>query len=118
MALGATMLLVALAQVARRHLATAAAAKTVTPPATPEPAAPAAPTTESPAAPPQRAQPSFAGPPSGDCSLALLLRRLQSAGDQLEEVAGDLRGSDRARDDSGLKEPPAAVEYVFRASGP
>jgi hypothetical protein len=46
------------------------------------------------------------------------LRRLQSAGDQLEEVAGDLRGADRPGDQSVLKEPSAAVEYVFRASGP
>ena len=57
-------------------------------------------------------------PVDGDHSLALLLRRLQSAGDRLEEVAGDLWHDESNRDESGLKEAQLDVEYVFRASGP
>jgi hypothetical protein len=50
-------------------------------------------------------------------SLALLLRRLQAAGDRLDDIAADLEAAAAAADESGLKDLPAGVEYVFRASG-
>jgi hypothetical protein len=53
-----------------------------------------------------------------DRSLALLLRRLQAAGDRLEELAGDLEEPPAARQESALKEGFRDVEYVFKASGP
>ena len=51
-------------------------------------------------------------------SLALLLRRLQSAGDRLEEIARDAAGEIPTPGESVLKEDLQDVEYVFRASGP
>jgi hypothetical protein len=51
-------------------------------------------------------------------SLAILLRRLQLAGDRLEEVAREAALDEDAFDDPALKEAPLEVEYVFRASGP
>ncbi len=51
-------------------------------------------------------------------SLALLLRRLQSAGDRLEELAGSVPAADLAAPQSGLKDAAPDVEYVFRACGP
>jgi len=62
--------------------------------------------------------PPAVGDDPGDYSLALLLRRLQSAGDRLEEIAGDLNGEIPPAEESGLKEDLQDVEYVFRASGP
>lgn len=64
-------------------------------------------------------------PPSaaaaGSDSLALLLRRLQSAGDRLEQIAEDLTPDQLAPGDgaagSALKSELQEVEYVFRASG-
>jgi hypothetical protein len=50
-------------------------------------------------------------------SLALLLRRLQAAGDRLEEIAGDLETSASFAPDSPLKDTGQDVEYVFKASG-
>lgn len=50
-------------------------------------------------------------------SLALLLRRLQAAGDHLEEIAGDLEAAAREPEELVLKEGAADVEYVFRATG-
>lgn len=50
-------------------------------------------------------------------SLALLLRRLQAAGDRLEEIAGDLEAAAREPEELVLKEGAADVEYVFRATG-
>ncbi len=54
---------------------------------------------------------------AGDGSVALLLRRLQQAGDRLEEIAGDLDASAAFEAVSGLKSGTQDVEYVFRASG-
>ena len=51
-------------------------------------------------------------------SLALLLRRLQGAGDRLEELASEARVPEPATSRSGLKDPAPDVEYVFRACGP
>ena len=48
----------------------------------------------------------------------LLLRRLQSAGDRLEEIARDAAGEIPTPGESVLKEDLQDVEYVFRASGP
>jgi hypothetical protein len=50
-------------------------------------------------------------------SLALLLRRLQAAGDRLEDIAADLDLAVSFDPDSLLKEPLPDVEYVFKASG-
>lgn len=50
-----------------------------------------------------------------DGSLALLLRRLQSAGDRLEEVATDLEAATVGVGISGLKSSLQDVEYVFKA---
>lgn len=52
-----------------------------------------------------------------DHSLALLLRRLQQAGDRLEEMAQDLDVQPALDPGSSLKSEPELVEYVFRASG-
>ena len=57
-------------------------------------------------------------PDEGDSSLALMLRRLQSAGDRLEEIAADLGVERGLSPESALKEDPADVEYVFKACGP
>jgi hypothetical protein len=58
---------------------------------------------------------------AGNDSLALLLRRLQSAGDRLEQIAEDLTPDQLASGDgaagSALKSEFQEVEYVFRASG-
>ena len=119
-ALGTTLLVMALAQFLRSRLA---AGRGGIDPArsTPPPAASAAdvyvPTTPPVAM--ESAPRLPAGPPLGDDhSLALLLRRLQSAGDRLEEVAGDLWHDEPGRNESALKDPLGDVEYVFRASGP
>jgi hypothetical protein len=50
-------------------------------------------------------------------SLALLLRRLQAAGDRLEDIAGDLETAASFSPDSLLKDTCQDVEYVFKASG-
>ena len=58
--------------------------------------------------------------PSGcaeEPSLPLLLRRLQAAGDRLEEIAGDLDAAASAPDEYALKERARGVEYVFKARG-
>ena len=119
-ALGVTLLVTALAQFVRqrsaRRGAAADSAATIIPPATPAadiyvPTTPPVAQEFAPSAP--------AGPPGGgDYSLALLLRRLQSAGDRLEEVVGDFWPDESDRDESGLKDSLRDVEYVFRASGP
>ena len=50
-------------------------------------------------------------------SAAMMLRRLQAAGDRLEEFADEI-GNDRAKDSLyTLKSDLQDVEYVFRASG-
>jgi len=121
-ALGATLLVVALVQQLRRVLAAKLAVRVVKP----KPMAPVVdsePDTYEPSLPvtaplPQPAPPASPFEDTGDYSLALLLRRLQSAGDRLEEIAGDLRGQNPLVDESGLKEDLQDVEYVFRASGP
>jgi hypothetical protein len=51
-------------------------------------------------------------------SLAILLRRLQLAGDRLEEVAQAIAEDDEAAADMGLKEDALDVEYVFKACSP
>ncbi len=121
-ALGATLLVVALVQLLRRVLAAKRDVRIVMPdpvvqvvdnePDTYKPTLPV--TTPAPRA----AAPAPAYEESGDYSLALMLRRLQSAGDRLEEIAGDLKVQNPLADDSGLKEDLQDVEYVFRASGP
>ena len=118
-ALGVTLLVAALTQFLRRRLGARPA------PATPPVTAPDPIAAADIYVPTQRlVAPEFAAPEppdqarGGDHSLALLLRRLQSAGDRLEEVAGDLGFDESSRDEFGLKEPLRDVEYVFRASGP
>ena len=119
-ALGATLLVMALAQFVRQRRAGRGAAvdsvEIITPPATPDldtyvPTTPLLAQEFVPAVP-------AGAPGGGDHSLALLLRRLQSAGDRLEEVAGDFRPEESDRRESGLKDSLQDVEYVFRASGP
>ena len=57
-------------------------------------------------------------PQAGEApSLALLLRRLQAAGDRLEDIAGDLEAAASFSPDSPLKDTCQDVEYVFKASG-
>jgi hypothetical protein len=51
-------------------------------------------------------------------SLAILLRRLQLAGDRLEEVARSVSDDVDDFDDADLKDHPLEVEYVFKACGP
>jgi len=58
-----------------------------------------------------------AGTGPDEPSLALLLRRLQAAGDRLEEIAGDLASQRGIAAESFLKENSPDVEYVFKASG-
>lgn len=52
-----------------------------------------------------------------DGSAAVLLRRLQHAGDRLEEIAARLEDFDTIESVSGLKSDAQDVDYVFRASG-
>lgn len=77
-----------------------------------------------PAAPPQVAAayatqqaPPATLPDDDDSSLALMLRRLQQAGDRLEEIAGDREAMLGHGHASALKSGFQDVEYVFRASG-
>ncbi len=51
-------------------------------------------------------------------SLAILLRRLQLAGDRLEEVARAAAEDDDSHDDTSLKGDLLEVEYVFKACAP
>jgi hypothetical protein len=51
-------------------------------------------------------------------SLAILLRRLQLAGDRLEEVAQAVAQDNDDLDDTRLKEDTNEVEYVFKACAP
>ena len=51
-------------------------------------------------------------------SLALLLRRLQSAGDRLEEIAGEIQTSRGEQHETMLKDDLQEVEYVFKACAP
>jgi hypothetical protein len=60
-----------------------------------------------------RALAETAAPPAP--SLAILLRRLQLAGDRLEEVARAVSEDNDDLDDTRLKEATPEVEYVFRA---
>ena len=116
-ALGATLLVTALTQFLRNRLA-AGVDEVDSVPVTTPPATDVYVATTPPVAPEFVATPPAGLSTGGDLSLALLLRRLQSAGDRLEEVAGDLWHDESDRDKSGLKEPLRDVEYVFRASGP
>ncbi len=125
-ALGATLLVVALVQQLRRVLAARRALMPATADPTPALAVAAndpAPDVYQPSQPPLSATSpasrpeTLAADSSGDLSLALMLRRLQSAGDRLEEIVGDLQGEKPLADDSDLKEDLPEVEYVFRASG-
>jgi hypothetical protein len=50
-------------------------------------------------------------------SLAILLRRLQTAGDRLEDIAGDLEVLTAQPDESNLKHGLPGVDYVFKAKG-
>jgi len=125
-ALGLTLILVALWQRRPRRQA-----------ATPPPPAVAAPTTAAAtaaadayaAAAPAAGDPAagFARPAAArfadpdelaEQSLALMLRRLQAAGDRLEELAADLGHETAARGESVLKDTLQDVEYVFKACGP
>jgi len=65
---------------------------------------------------PARRVASPAGPE--EPSLALLLRRLQAAGDRLEGIAGELAATVAPGSESGLKATLPDVEYVFKATGP
>jgi hypothetical protein len=76
------------------------------------------------AAPPQAAaayatqlDPPATLPDEDDSSLVLMLRRLQQAGDRLEEIAGDREAILGHGHTSALKSGFQDVEYVFRASG-
>jgi hypothetical protein len=72
-------------------------------------------------APPAAAGPAPLSSPDdelADQSLALLLRRLQAAGDRLEQIAGDLQDTAGPARDSLLKDAADEVEYVFKACGP
>lgn len=51
-------------------------------------------------------------------SLAILLRRLQLAGDRLEEVARCVSDDVDDFEDADLKDDALEVEYVFKACGP
>ncbi len=51
-------------------------------------------------------------------SLAILLRRLQLAGDRLEEVARAVCEDEDDLADAGLKDGASEVEYVFKACAP
>jgi len=122
--LGLTLLVVASLQSLRRLIGNrrpVQAAVSVAPPAEEIPAADAA---TRPTATPETAQGAYeattvTATPSNpeNSSMALLLRRLQSAGDRLEEIASDLDTSAALAHDSLLKSEPRDVEYVFRASG-
>lgn len=50
-------------------------------------------------------------------SLALLLRRLQAAGDRLDDIVADLDHAASFDPESLLKDALPDVEYVFKASG-
>ena len=132
-ALGATLLLVSLAMGLKRVLAGRRAAAPTLPPTTAPDVALATAATDQAVEAYAAGQASAAAdaevPPSmpptagsaGNDSLALLLRRLQSAGDRLEQIAEDLTPDQLASGDgaagSGLKSEFQEVEYVFRASG-
>jgi len=66
--------------------------------------------------PPAQALPETQDPPAP--SLAILLRRLQLAGDRFEEVMRAAAEDDASRYDTGVKEDLPEVEYVFKACAP
>jgi len=51
-------------------------------------------------------------------SLAILLRRLQLAGDRLEEAVREVDAADDVLGDASLKHDAPEVEYVFKACAP
>ncbi|MEZ4388739.1 MAG: hypothetical protein R3D98_14445 [Candidatus Krumholzibacteriia bacterium] len=116
--LGLTLLVVALGQALRQQLRRGRArARVASPPETavtpparlPDAMAAYAASSRTAAAP--------GDPDREEGSLALLLRRLQQAGDRLEEIAGDLDVAESQAAASSLKSDLQDVEYVFRASG-
>ncbi len=112
LALGAACLAAALILVVRR-LGRGVRRLRGSPPAATAPRVPAILAVERYAAPTPAAAPDTGEEPS----LALLLRRLQSVGDRLEVVAGDLEAMRADGEESGLKDALPGVEYVYRASG-
>ena len=124
-ALGATLLVVAVAQQLGRIAAARLAARrpggvadvadetdTYTPSMPPQPAADVEATLDAVAAVTREAE-----QPHAEQSLALLLRRLQSAGDRLEEISRDVAMPADA-DQTALKDTLEDVEYVFKACSP
>ncbi|MBD3221102.1 hypothetical protein GF314_07635 [bacterium] len=131
-ALGLTLLLAALVQGARQAMVRRRGSPTAgAPAADPAPAGPSSPAPGVPGAPASTASidqaaatTAYAAPggwatpaAQGDESLALLLRRLQAAGDHLEQIAADLGQAPVADVVSPLKSSLQDVEYVFRAGG-
>jgi hypothetical protein len=123
-ALGATLLVVALTQYLRRSLGRGVRRVVVAPPVSSAPPAPPVAVEVARAAAayePSTRAPLAALSPTDEAeepSLALLLRRLQTAGDRLEEIAGEVQAHRRQGSESTLKEDLQAVEYVFKACGP
>jgi hypothetical protein len=128
-ALGATLLVVAVAQQLGRIAATRLATRRGATTGTNTPGASGEADTYTPSMPPKPAveaeEEAVAASiveavedlPPADQSLALLLRRLQSAGDRLEEISRDIVVAVDT-DETGLKEPVEDVEYVFKACSP
>ncbi len=128
-ALGATLLLVALAQQIRRlvtrrfqrhHQPTIRAAVSVPIPAAQDdtPAAVVQTTADDVYMPSAASLASRPATMREEPSLALLLRRLQSAGDRLEEIAGEIQSSRGDQRETMLKDEIQDVEYVFKACAP
>lgn len=112
--LGLTLLVVALLHaVVQRAARRRAAAAMTSAPAAPIPTA-----ASQVAAAYAAEQAPLATPPEDESSsLVLMLRRLQQAGDRLEEIAGDREATLGHGHTSALKSGFQDVEYVFRASG-
>lgn len=110
--LGLTLLVVALVQAARQRLARRTVAAATSPREAPAPVV----TTQAAAAYAEHEAP-VSPLADDDSSLVMMLRRLQQAGDRLEEIAADRTTSDGRATASALKSGFQDVEYVFRASG-
>lgn len=112
--LGLTLLVVALVQAARQRVGGKRRDARATAPAVAAPAPAVA--GHATAAYAQQGA-AMAPPVDEDGSLAMMLRRLQQAGDRLEEIAADREAAPTMAAVSALKSEFQDVEYVFRASG-